>query len=47
MWEQRIPDVYDILQAGSEVAKKKAAETLKDVKVAMRINYFDDEDFLN
>ena len=47
MWEQRIPDVYDILQAGSEVAKKKAAETLKDVKAAMRINYFDDEDFLN
>ena len=29
MWEQRIPDVYDILQAGSEVAEKKAAETLK------------------
>ena len=47
MWEQRIPDVYDILQAGSEVAEKKAAETLKDVKAAMRINYFDDEDFLN
>ena len=47
MWEQRIPDVYDILQAGSKVAEKKAAETLKDVKVAMRINYFDDEDFLN
>ena len=47
MWEQRIPDVYDILQAGSEVAEKKAAETLKDVKDAMRINYFDDEDFLN
>ena len=47
MWEQRIPDVYDILQAGSEVAEKKAAETLKDVKVAMRINYFDDADFLN
>ena len=23
MWEQRIPDVYDILQAGSEVAEKK------------------------
>ena len=47
MWEQRIPDVYDILQAGSEVAEKKAAETLKDVKAAMRINYFDDADFLN
>ena len=47
MWEQRIPDVYDILQAGSKVAEKKAAETLKDVKAAMRINYFDDADFLN
>ena len=41
MWEQRIPDVYDILQAGSEVAEKKAAETLNDVREAMKINYFD------
>ena len=32
MWEQRIPDVYDILQAGSEVAEKKAAERLNDVR---------------
>ena len=38
MWEQRIPDVYDILQAGSEVAEKKAAETLNDVREAMKIN---------
>ncbi len=38
--EQRIPDVYDILQAGSEVAEKKAAETLNDVREAMKINYF-------
>ena len=37
MWEQRIPDVYDILQAGSEVAEKKAAETLNDVREAMKI----------
>ncbi|MFR5702134.1 MAG: tryptophan--tRNA ligase [Eubacterium ramulus] len=28
MWEQRIPDVYDILKAGTEVAEKKAAATL-------------------
>ena len=42
MWEQRIPDVYDILREGSKVAEAKAAETLKDVKAAMRINYFDD-----
>ena len=32
MWEQRIPDVYDILREGSKVAEAKAAETLKDVK---------------
>lgn len=47
MWEQRIPDVYDILQAGSEVAKKKAAETLNDVREAMKINYFDEDFALN
>ena len=42
MWEQRIPDVYDILKAGTEVAEKKAAETLHDVRAAMQINYFDE-----
>ena len=41
MWEQRIPDVYDILKAGTEVAEKKAAETLHDVRAAMQLNYFD------
>lgn len=47
MWEQRIPDVYDILQAGSEVAEKKAAETLNGVREAMKINYFDGDFALN
>ena len=47
MWEQRIPDVYDILQAGSKVAEKKAAETLNDVREAMKINYFDGDFALN
>ena len=47
MWEQRIQDVYDILQAGSEVAEKKAAETLTDVREAMKINYFDGDFALN
>lgn len=42
MWEQRIPDVYDILKQGSETAQAKAAETLHDVRSAMRINYFED-----
>ena len=47
MWEQRIPDVYDILREGSKVAEAKAAETLKDVKASMRINYFDDDSLIH
>lgn len=39
-WEAKIPDVYDILKAGSAVAKKKAAETMTAVKKAMQIDYF-------
>ena len=46
MWEQRIPDVYDILREGSRVAEAKAAETLNDVKASMRINYFDDNSLI-
>ena len=46
MWEQRIPDVYDILREGSKVAEAKVAETLKDVKASMRINYFDDDSLI-
>ena len=42
-WEQRIPDVLDILREGSKVAQAKAAETLNDVKASMRINYFDSD----
>ena len=41
MWEARIPDVYDILKSGSEVARAKANETLADVRRAMKINYFE------
>ena len=40
-WEKRLPDVYDILRKGSEIAEKKAAETLSDVKKAMQIDYID------
>lgn len=39
--EQNIPYVYEILRQGSEIAQKEAAQTLKEVKEAMRINYFD------
>ena len=45
-WEQRIPEVYDILKAGTAGAEKKAAETLNKVKDAMKINYFSGDDRL-
>ena len=41
-WGARKPEVYEILKKGSEVAERKAAETLADVRAAMKINYFDD-----
>lgn len=40
-WEKRIPEVYEILKQGSIVAKQAAAETLHDVRKAMKINYFE------
>ena len=46
-WEKRIPDVFDILKEGSKVAEAKAAETLRDVKASMRINYFDDDSLID
>lgn len=39
--EKDIPYVYEVLRNGSEVAREVAAQTLADVKKAMRINYFD------
>lgn len=46
-WEQRIPEVYEILRAGSREAEAAAAATLHDVREAMLINYFDDEALMN
>ena len=45
-YEKNIDEVYEILKRGSEAASAKAAETLKEVKAAMKINYFDDPAFL-
>ena len=42
-YEQNIPQVYEILRKGSEEARAKAAETLEEVKAAMKINYFSDQ----
>ena len=40
-WEQRLPEVCELLRLGSETAETKAAETLRDVRRAMRIDYFE------
>ena len=45
-WEQDIPGIYDILKAGTESARAVAAETMDEVRRAMRINYFDDEELI-
>ena len=46
-WEKDIPAVYEILKKGSAEAQRVAAETLDDVKKAMKINYFDDGALIN
>ena len=40
-WEQRLPDVYDILAEGSKRAEATAAKTLADVRHSMKIDYFE------
>lgn len=39
-WEQRLPEVYEILQQGSATARATAEKTLEGVRHAMRIDYF-------
>lgn len=45
-FEKDIPEVYNILKKGSEEAREIAAKTLSEVKAAMRINYFEDEELI-
>ena len=45
-WEQRLPEVVEILKEGSAVAEKTAAATLANVRKAMRIDYFTDDNLL-
>ena len=44
--EKDIAAVYDILRAGSDRARQVAEATLQDVKDAMKINYFADEELI-
>ncbi len=45
-YEKDIPEIYNILKRGSEIAREAAAQTLSEVKSAMRINYFEDMDLI-
>ncbi|MBO7425036.1 MAG: tryptophan--tRNA ligase [Clostridiales bacterium] len=45
-YEKNIKGVYDILKKGTDAAKKEAAQTLSEVKAAMKINYFEDPSLL-
>ena len=45
-WEKKIPEVYRILEEGSKRAEACAAETLANVKRAMKINYFEDKELI-
>ncbi len=45
-YERDIPGVYDILKSGTDKAHEVAAETLHEVKAAMKINYFDDTELI-
>ena len=44
--EKDIPAVYEVLKKGSETARTEAARTLSEMKRAMRINYFEDEELI-
>lgn len=41
-YEKDIPAIYDMLKKGCEEARKVAAQTLADVRRAMKIDYFND-----
>ena len=44
--QKDIPYVYEVLKKGSEVARETAAQTLHEVRDAMKINYFDDMELI-
>lgn len=44
--QKDIPYIYEVLKKGSKVASEAAQETLEEVKAAMKINYFTDEELI-
>lgn len=45
-WEGRLPEVYEILKKGSEIAAETAQGTLDRIRHAMKIDYFTDNGLL-
>ena len=45
-YQKDITYVYDILKSGTEKAREVAANTLSEVKNSMKINYFDNREWL-
>ena len=45
-WEGKIHEVYAILKQGCDNARAVAADTLADVRRAMKINYFEDAELI-
>ena len=41
-FEQDIPEIYNILKRGTDAARETAAQTMDEVRKAMRIDYFND-----
>ncbi len=46
-FEQDIPEIYNILKKGTEQARHTAAQTMDEVRRAMRIDYFDDAELIS
>ena len=45
-YEKDIPEIYNILKKGSDTAREVAAQTLSEVKHAMKIDYFNDMELI-
>lgn len=46
-FEKDIPEIYNMLRKGSEAAREVAAQTMDEVRKAMRVDYFDDIALIN
>ena len=45
-YEKAIPEIYNILKKGSDAAREVGANTMDEVRKAMRIDYFEDAELI-